>query len=66
MRIENHAMSVNGMNPAIIVFSFALWVPIFGGFNGTILALPLTQFILIYVGRVLLSDQAKLNEVVVK
>jgi predicted PurR-regulated permease PerM len=59
--------SVNGMNPAVIVLSFALWVPIFGGFNGTILALPLTQLILIYLDRVLLySDKAKLSEEVVK
>jgi len=60
--------SVNGMNPAIIVLSFALWIPIFGGFNGTILALPLTQLILIYLDRVLLysSDKAKLSEEVAK
>ena len=60
--------SVNGMNPAIIVLSFALWIPIFGGFNGTILALPLTQLVLIYLDRVLLysSDKAKLSEEVAK
>jgi len=59
--------SVNGMNPAIIVLSFTLWIPIFGGFNGTILALPLTQLILIYVDRVLVySDKAKLSNEQVK
>ena len=59
--------SVNGMNPAIIVLSFALWIPIFGGFNGTILALPLTQLILIYFDRIILySHKAKLNEAAVK
>ena len=59
--------SVNGMNPAIIVLAFALWIPIFGGFNGTILALPLTQLILIYLGRIVLySDKGKLSEAAVK
>ncbi len=65
--VDKIMKSVNGMNPAVIVLSFALWVPIFGGFNGTILALPLTQLILIYLDRVLLySDKAKLSEEVVK
>lgn len=55
--------SVSGMNPAIIVLSFALWISIFGEFNGTIIALPLTQLILIYVDRFLLYwNENRLDE----
>ncbi len=48
--------SVNGMNPAIMILAFALWCYIFGGFIGTIIALPLTQLILIYIDRLLLHS----------
>lgn len=51
--------SVNGMNPAVMVLSFTLWISIFGGFTGTILALPLTQLILIFTDRMLLSKSKK-------
>jgi predicted PurR-regulated permease PerM len=48
---------VNGMNPAIILLSFTLWISIFGSFTGTILALPLTQLILIYFDKVVLYSR---------
>ncbi len=50
--------SVNGMNPAIMVLSFVLWVYVFGGFIGTIIALPFTQLIMIYLDK-LMSYRAK-------
>ncbi len=40
--------SVSGMNPAITILSFAVWTAIFGGFIGTVIALPLTQILMIY------------------
>jgi predicted PurR-regulated permease PerM len=43
--------SVSGMNPAIVILAFVLWIYLLGGFIGTILALPLTQLILIYLDR---------------
>ncbi len=46
--------SVNAMNPAITMFSFTLWIYVFGGFIGTIIALPLTRLIMIYMDRVLI------------
>lgn len=51
--------SVNGMNPAIVLLAFALWIYVFGGFTGTIIALPLTQLIMIYLDR-LLMDSAEI------
>lgn len=51
--------SVNGMNPAIMFLSFALWIYVFGAITGTIIALPLTQFIMIYLGRLILYSQEK-------
>ena len=45
--------SVNGMNPAIRLLSFTLWIFVFGGFVGTIVALPLTQIILISFNRIM-------------
>lgn len=44
--------SVNGMNPAIILLSFTFWISIFGGFTGTLLALPLTRLVLIYLDKI--------------
>jgi len=51
--------SVNGMNSAIALLSFTLWIAIFGGFMGTVIALPLTQLIMIYMGRLLLNAKEK-------
>jgi len=48
--------SVSGMNPAIILLSFTLWIYVFGGFIGTIVALPLTQLLMIFVDRLLLIN----------
>jgi len=48
--------SINGMNPAITLLSFTLWISLFGAFTGTIIALPLTQLILIYIDHILLSS----------
>lgn len=45
------------MNPAIITLSFTLWIYIFGGFIGTLIALPLTQLIMIYLDRILLYSK---------
>lgn len=48
---------VNGMNPAIILLSFTLWIYVFGSFTGTIVALPLTQLILIYFDKIILYSR---------
>jgi len=58
---EKIMKSVKGMNSAIILVSFTLWIFVFGGFTGTIIALPLTQLILIYMDRLLLFSKDKLN-----
>ena len=55
--------SVNGMNPAIMLLAFALWISVFGGIAGTIIALPLTQLILIYLDRMMLFSKEKIKEV---
>ncbi len=55
--------SVNGMNPAVMILAFVLWIYLLGGFIGTILALPLTRLILIYLDRVLIYQQEKLSPV---
>ena len=60
---EKIMKSVNGMNSAIMLLSFALWISVFGGFTGTIIALPLTQLILIYMGRLLLYSKEKLGKI---
>jgi predicted PurR-regulated permease PerM len=49
--------SVNGMNPAVMLLAFTLWISIFGGFIGTIIALPLTQLIMVYVDRLLMYSK---------
>ena len=46
--------SVSGMNPAIMILSFVLWIYIFGVFVGTIIALPMTTLVLLYLDRLLL------------
>lgn len=53
--------SVNGMNPAVILLSFTLWISIFGSFTGTIIALPLSQLILVYIKR-FTADSLELEE----
>jgi predicted PurR-regulated permease PerM len=53
--------SVSGMNSAVMILAFALWIYLLGGFVGTILALPLTQLILIYLDRMLIHQPEKLN-----
>jgi len=47
---------VSGMNPAIMLLSFTLWIYVFGGFVGTIVALPLTQLVMIILDRLLLTS----------
>lgn len=54
--------SVSGMNSAIVLLSFTLWIYVFGGFIGTIVALPLTQLILIYMDHLLLYSKEKLSK----
>lgn len=49
--------SVNSMNPAVVMLSFTLWIFIFGGFIGTIIALPMTQLILIFLDRMILYSR---------
>ncbi|MEM6264006.1 MAG: AI-2E family transporter [Bacteroidota bacterium] len=55
---SNIMKSVNAMNPAITLLSFSLWIYVFGGFTGTIIALPLTQLIMIYLDRLLVYTKA--------
>jgi predicted PurR-regulated permease PerM len=56
---EKIMKSVKGMNTAIVLLAFTLWIYVFGAFTGTIIALPLTQLILIYLDRLLLYSQDK-------
>ena len=51
--------SVSVMNPAIMFLSFALWIYIFGGFTGTLIALPLTQLIMVYMDWLMLYSKEK-------
>ena len=53
--------SVSGMNPAIISLSFVLWIYVFGGFIGTVIALPLTQLIMIYTDHLILYSKKKIK-----
>lgn len=53
--------SVSGMNPAITILAFSFWVYVLGGFVGTILALPLTQLVLIYLDRILEHQKEQLH-----
>jgi predicted PurR-regulated permease PerM len=53
--------SVNGMNPAIMALSFVLWVYIFGGFIGTVIALPLTRLIMIYADHLISYSKNKIK-----
>lgn len=58
---EKIMKSVKSMNSAIVLLSFTLWIYIFGGFTGTIIALPLTQLILIYLDRILVYSKNKIS-----
>ena len=49
--------SVNGMNPAIMMLAFTLWIYVFGGFIGTIIALPLTQLIMVFMDRLMMYSR---------
>ena len=53
----NIMKGVSSMNPAIMMLSFFLWTYVFGGFFGTMIALPLTSLILIYLDRILMYSQ---------
>ncbi|NOQ73886.1 MAG: AI-2E family transporter [Crocinitomix sp.] len=59
---ERIMKSVKGMNAAIMIFAFAFWIFVFGAFVGTILALPLTQLILIYMDRFILFSTEKMSK----
>lgn len=48
---------VANMNPAIMILAFALWIYVFGGVIGTLIALPLTQLMLIYLDRFLIYNR---------
>ncbi|UKN00398.1 AI-2E family transporter [Paracrocinitomix mangrovi] len=52
----------NGLNPAIMILSFALWSHLFGTVLGTLIALPLTTVILIYIDRLLVHTKEVLIE----
>ncbi|MFK7784099.1 MAG: AI-2E family transporter [Crocinitomicaceae bacterium] len=58
---EKIMKSAKGMNPAVMVLAFVLWVYLLGGFIGTVLAIPLTQLILIYLGKIITYQQEKLD-----
>jgi len=53
---EKIMKSVNRMNSAIVLLSFTLWIYVFGEVIGTIIALPLTQLIMILVDQFLLKS----------
>lgn len=59
---EKIMKSVSGLNPAILVLAFVLWVYLLGGFIGTVLAIPLTQLILIYLGEILDYQKERMSE----
>ena len=44
----------NGLNPAIMIVSFAIWTHVFGSTFGILIALPLTTVMLIYLDRLLI------------
>lgn len=58
--------SVNGMNAAIVLLAFTLWIYVFGGFVGTIIAFPLTQLIMIITERLLLNSTEEFSKLEVK
>jgi predicted PurR-regulated permease PerM len=49
--------SVSGMNAAVMILAFSLWIYLLGSFVGTVLALPITQLILIYMDRILIHPK---------
>ena len=52
----------NGLNPAIMIVSFAVWTHLFGVMFGTLIALPLTTLVLIYIDQLLLHTKKVLAE----
>lgn len=52
----------NGLNPAIMIVSFAVWSHLFGIFFGTLIALPLTTVVLIYLDQLLMHTRAVLTD----
>jgi putative permease len=54
--------SVSGLNPAIMILSFVLWIYIFGVFVGTVIALPMTTLVLLYFDRLLLHAKKQAEE----
>lgn len=52
----------NGLNPAIMIVSFAVWTHLFGVVFGTLIALPLTTVVLIYLDQLLLHTKKMLLE----
>jgi predicted PurR-regulated permease PerM len=51
----------NSMNPAILMISVAIWTYLLG-FVGSVLAIPLTSFILIYIDKLLLKRKGSISE----
>ncbi|MBD3636008.1 MAG: AI-2E family transporter [Crocinitomicaceae bacterium] len=51
----------NGLNPAIMLVSFAIWIYLFGTVLGTLIALPLTTIFLIYFDRLLVYLKSNLG-----
>ena len=54
---DNIMNSVYGMNPAIMMLAFTLWIFVFGGFIGTIITLPLTQLIMVFMDRLMMYSR---------
>lgn len=52
----------NGLNPAIMIVSFAIWSHLFGVVFGTLIALPMTSIVLIYLDQLLLHTKKVLIE----
>lgn len=52
----------NGLNPAIMIVSFSVWTYLFGPVFGTLIALPLTTVVLIYLDQLLLHTKKVLTE----
>lgn len=52
----------NGLNPAIMIVSFAVWTHLFGVMFGTLIALPLTTVVLIYIDQILLHTKKVLTQ----
>jgi predicted PurR-regulated permease PerM len=51
----------NTMNPAILMISVAVWTYLLG-FTGSVLAIPLTSFILIYIDKLLIRRKKSISQ----